>query len=276
MSNPHQVLGVSPNATEAEIKSAFRKLAKECHPDQNRDDPDAESRFKEISAAYEQLTKQPQQHQQAQQGFNFNFGVDDLHQHFFDQMARMRREQEIRAQNSDLQTVVEITLEQAFAGCHVDVHLRQLPGSPTHRVSIPKGVAHLNRIRVPGAGLQRNPNYPPGDLYVVVHILVHERLARIGDDLATRIEINSFEAIVGKVMTVQGIDGKPISFDIPAGVQYGDRMRSPGNGMSILQGDARGSLVAEIVIRTPTTIAEEHRNLVNQIANLLPKPGNAE
>lgn len=270
--NPYDVLGVQQGASEDEIKSAYRKLAKKLHPDVNSE-PDAQDRFREISEAYEQLTKpQPQQQQGGftHNGFHFHFEGDDMHRAMFEQMMRSMREQEIRAQNSDLQTTVHITLEQAFTGCEVDVHLRQLEGSPNHRVAVPKGIGHGQRIRVPGAGLHRNKSYPAGDLYVVVGIHQHDRFVRSGDDLLTRVEVNSFEAILGASRTIIGIDGEQIEVSIPSGCQYGDRVRIAGKGMMMHNGESRGSLVTEIVVETPSVITEEHRNLVNQIVDLLP------
>jgi curved DNA-binding protein len=274
--NPYEVLGIAQGASEEEIKSAYRKLAKQYHPDLNQDNPDAEARFKEIGEAYERLTKpQPQAEFQNQGfhqgGFHFQFDGEDMHRQMFEHMMRMKREQEIRQQNADLQTTAHITLEQAFEGCEVDIDLRQLDGSPKHRVSIPKGIAHGQRVRVTGGGLHRNKSFPPGDLYVVVGIHPHERFSRLGDDIHFRVDISSLEAIVGKRVTLNGIDGEKIEVHVPAGCQFGERIRIAGKGMRVLNGDARGSLIAEVVIHTPSAITEEHRNLVNQISDLLPK-----
>jgi curved DNA-binding protein len=270
--SPHEVLGVAAGASEEEIKAAYRALAKKHHPDLNRDDPEAEARFKEVSQAYEQLTKPQanQGHQQNQHDFHFSFNADELHRAMFEQMAQRMREQEIRQQNCDLQTTTQITLEQAFTGCEVELHLQQLEGSPTYRVDIPKGISHGQRVRVDGAGMHRNKAYPAGHLYVIVSIMPDERFVRQGDDLVVRAEINSFEAILGKTISVQGIDGETVEIMIPARVQFGDRIRIAGNGMTVLGTQARGSLVAEVVIHTPE-ITEEHQNLVNQISEILQK-----
>lgn len=260
MRNPHEVLGLGPNANQDEIKAAYRKLVKQYHPDINQDE-NAPEKFREISEAYDSLTKKSEPFQ------------DRFQRDLFEQMMRMRQEQYVREQNCDVQTMVEISLEQAFFGCDINITLRQIPGMPTHQIHIPAGVAHANRIRVTGGGVQRNPNYPAGDLYVVVQIAPHDTLWRAGDDLLTKVEINSFEAILGKTMDVMGIDG-PTRIEIPPCVQHGAQIVGFGQGMPSLHGTIRGNLVAEIVVRTPV-IGEEHRDLIKKIESLLPNPTDA-
>ena len=266
MSDHHRILGTNPASTEAEIKAAYRRLAKEHHPDRNPDDPNAVARFHEISAAYEALMK-PQE-PTGFAGFDF-FGDADQHRQMFEQMMRRMHEQEQRAQNSDVQTVIVISLLQAQTGCIAAVNLNLPTGDVNHEVNVPAGIENGQRIRITGAGLLRNTAYPPGDLYVVVRIAPEPAWARMGADRLTQVSVDALAAIMGTEVSFTSLSGETIRCDIPAGTQFGARISMQGLGMPQLNSDRRGNLIVEVMISIPQ-LSEIDRKLVDQLTNMLP------
>src|SRR5438093_467360 len=129
----YEVLGVSRDATEDDIKRAYRKLARELHPDVNRHDPGAEERFKEVSAAYEVLSDPAKRRQYDMWGQTgaapdlFPFGdLTDIFDVFFGGGRRTRGRRTRVARGGDLQTTVVLTLEEAAFGAQREIHVESL------------------------------------------------------------------------------------------------------------------------------------------------------
>lgn len=263
--SPYEILGVTTNSSEEEIKTAYRNLAKKYHPDLNSD-PEAEAKFKEITNAYENIKNPPQQE------FGFNFHAEDM----FEQMIRRMQEQEKRAQNADMYMNHVITLEEAFYGTYLNVTLTHKLGQPSLNIKIPKGIGNNQRVRVAGSGLHRNPDYPAGDLYVNIIIEAHDRFIRSGNDLLLRVNVDAFDAMLGKTETVIGIDQAAVEFDITSGVQFGHRIHIQGHGLPFLNTNERGNLVIELTISIPNQIGIEHKNQIERLQKLLPNGNETE
>lgn len=273
MNDPHTVLGVAKNASDEQIREAFRSLAKQHHPDKNPGDVAAEARFKEISSAYD-ILKDPQKRaalnrkpfsRQAPGGsteWNFAAGVDinDL-MHAF--AARHR------AQNSDLQIRCSISLEDAFNGRELDLTLRTAQGgSRDITISIPRGVDAGSRLRVAGKGDSTYPNLPQGDLYVEIDVFPHAIFKRVSKNLLMMVEVNVFDAILGCTVQVETIDKKTIDVQVPHNTQIGQRLRVQGHGMTVHGGGPRGDLIIEVFVRMLSQLSQEQRDLIQQAKQL--------
>lgn len=286
----YQTLGVSRTASDKEIKQAFRKMAKKYHPDANRDDPNAEMRFKEVNEAYEVLsdkekrsmydrfgTVNPQQMPWGQNPAGGNNGqytyttsnVDfgDLGDIFSSLFGR-RGASNVDVANpfgstrtmrgQDIEQKVSITLQEAYSGATRLI----TKGDRTVRVNIPKGAKTGTKVRLAGEG---EAGTQPGDLYLVLEVEPDSRFEREGDNLTTEVKVDMFTALLGGETEVPTF-GRPIKLKIPAGTQSGRKFRLSGKGMPVLnQPDRFGDLFARILITVPDKLTPEQRELVEQL-----------
>lgn len=285
MDDHYNTLGVAENASEDDIKKAFRKLAMQHHPDKNPGNREAEERFKKINdaygilgdrnkrAEYDQIRKHGGSRQQwDQHGFHFNAGgftnIDDMIRQFFNQNGfdqdpfgfnNPRR-------NRDLQMSIEMSLEDAFTGKDVPVRFNNNGHDVNVVVKIPRGVENGIRMRFQGYGDKSVQGIPPGDLYITVIIQPHPTFHRDGPHLHTEIKVDAFEAMLGINREITCIDGGTISLNIPAGTQVGSVLRVKGRGMPLRQNQAqRGDLMATIGIVIPANLSDAHRAEVLRI-----------
>lgn len=245
---------MSRDASMEDVKSAYRKLAMEFHPDRN---PDGEERFKEVTAAYEAI-KNPQ----PQQG-PFPDWPGDFQAHFDAVFGHGHR---FRPVNTDIMVAVDLSLEQAFVGCTIDI---AIDTGESHKVVIPRSIEHGQRIRIAGAG-RKHPNVPPGDLYVVVRVHDSRNFQRGGANLQTYVEIDALEAIVGTTTQLRTIDDRLIEVTIPPGTQYGANLRVAGFGMFHQGHDTRGDLYVGVVVKVPMALSEKHVELLARLKEKLP------
>jgi len=190
----YEVLGVGRNASEKEVKQAFRKLARELHPDVNDHDPAAEEKFKAAAEAYEVLSDAERRatydrfgHEGLRSG-GFPPGggfttVEDIFQAFFgDAFGFEVRRGPIRGQ--DLMHAIELSAVQAMLGATVTI--------PSHEgereVELPAGIQHGAQFALRGHGLPGSNGGPPGDLRIVVHVIVPSDLSEEQRELAERLE----------------------------------------------------------------------------------------
>jgi DnaJ-class molecular chaperone len=289
MKDFYQILGVDKTAEAGTIKSAFRKLAKECHPDKNPGNAEAEAKFKEINEAYETLgdeTKRRNYDAQVLAASNINSrtwqqGPFTFHQTVhtgdmdLDEILRdIRRSRtgqpmwEEAPRNRDINVTYTITLEEAFKGKDAELTY-SLPGKTSQAVKfkIPAGIQDGTRMRFAGGGDSAISGTPPGDLFVRILIAPHQQFIRHGaNHLATAIQIDYLDAILGKELDVPTIDGKPIKLRVPAGIHPGQSLRAQGKGMPNANG-IRGDMHIEVVI-TPAILTEEQRKFIEQARDL--------
>lgn len=284
----YATLGVSRNATEKEIRSAYRRLARKYHPDVNPNNKAAEAIFKEINAAYDVLSDPEKRKKYDRYGENWQ------HAEELERAARARGTRFYRAgptiefgddidlgeilggfgsifgrrtahRPASVEQPVEVSLEEAFAGTSRILFVEGDHGEQRRlEVRIPPGVDNGSRVRIagegrPGLGGQR------GDLYLVVSVRPHPRFERKGDDLYTEVEAPLTAPVLGGEVEVQGID-KKVALRLPAGTQNGQTFRLAGLGMPHL-GDPkrRGDLFARVRVRLPRTLDERTRRLFQQL-----------
>ncbi|NLG85012.1 MAG: molecular chaperone DnaJ [Firmicutes bacterium] len=347
----YEILGVSRDATQEEIKKAYRRLAREFHPDVNKDDPQAEEKFKEINEAYEVLSDPEKRaaydrfghaatdpgYATGAEGFDFGGfeGFGDLFEMFFGGGTARRRSSGPQ-RGGDLRYDLEISFEEAAFGLEKTIEVPRTEacaacrgtgakgGTAVHtcpacrgsgqvrfaqttlfgqfvnvrtcdrcrgegkvietpcpecqgrgrvkrtrkiNVKIPPGVDNGFRVRVPGEGEAGLRGGPPGDLYVYLYVKPHRSFKREGDDIHSEVEISFAQAALGTALAIETLDG-PVELKIPEGTQTGTVFRLRGHGVPHLRGSGRGDHLVSVVVRTPTRLTPEQRELFRRLAEL--------
>ena len=283
MPSYYDVLGLSPEASEKDVRQAYRKLAREHHPDVNGGDKASEEKFKRINEAYGVLSD-PEKRQkydkygdnwanweqieaaQARAGrggtfrwstlgddeavFTFSDGQGSPFDGLFGGLGQDLR-QPVPAEYS-----AAITLEEAFQGT---TRLLELPQGRRLEVKIPPGVDDGSRVRVAAESGQR------GVVYLVVSVQPHAKFQRKGKDLYTEVETPLEDVVLGGETTVPTLRGK-VALTIPPETQNGRRFRLAGQGMPDLnKSDQRGDLYATVKVKLPTGLTAEQRDLFQQL-----------
>jgi len=247
--NYYSVLGVPKNATDKDIKTAYRRLAKEHHPDRTGGD---DSKFKQINEAYDTLkdpdkrrmydNPQPQFNQRSYNTQN----MGDIFETFFGgRQQRMRR-------NPDVALTVKVELEDVATG--KDIIGRYTLNSGHQEVAnihIPAGIETGTTIRFQGLGDDSVRNMPRGDLLVKVFVQNHRRFTRDRLHLRVRCSINVIELILGTEIVVEKLGGGPLVVKIPPGTNPGTILSVAGHGLPEMNSNRMGNLYVEIKGVTP-------------------------
>jgi len=266
----YTVLGLKPTCSPEEITQAYRRLAKEHHPDQGGN----VTRFHEISEAYEVL-KDPHKramfdHKHSRR-VNINTGNMDS---VFDDMFTVfgsagfhpsKREYHRAKINKNLAITVECSLEEILTEKEKTISIKHTNGS-RHLVNIkiPASVNNGTKIKYSGLGDTSNKNLPAGDLTVTVRLIEHDRFQRDGYDLKLHLTINVWDAIIGTVRQVTTLDQKLINLTIPAGTQYGAILKIPNHGL-YKKADTRGNLLVQILVKIPENLTEQQLNICTKL-----------
>jgi DnaJ-class molecular chaperone len=335
----YETLGVAKSATQKDIKSAYRKLARKWHPDANpTNQAAAEEKFKEIQEAYEVLgdnekrskydalgsdwQRAAQQAEaqrryrasQAEPGVNFGgfggsanaghgpSGFSDFFEEFFSGIGRRPGTARGFAQRGgDLETSIELSLAEAYAGGTKPVSLRiedtcgicdgtgvdrgtqqicpvchgtgRTVNSKRFDVTIPKGIREGQRIRLGGQGSRGTGGGPNGDLFLVVHFLEDARYQRKGDDVYLDWPVNVYDLVLGGEVTVPTMAGD-VTMTIKPGTQNNQLLRLTGKGMPRPKGGGNGDQYVRLLGLLPTKLSDEETQLFRRLAALrngLPK-----
>jgi DnaJ-class molecular chaperone len=292
----YAVLGVSKSASDKEIRQAYRRLAREHHPDLNPNDKAAEMRFREISEAYEVLSDKQKRAQYDRfghigngrpgasydpgfgdlfggSGFRGSAGMEDLIDQLLQGVGRKRPGAGGARRGQDVEQPIEITLAEAIQGTTRRIQVAQ-PGEPsrTLEVTIQPGVDTGTRIRMGGQG---NPGFggaAAGDLMLTVRVVPDPRFQRDGDDLSTTVDTPFYRAALGGEVDVPTPTGARLALSIPAGTRGGQRFRLAGQGMPRLGGVGRGDLYAEIRLTVPDGLTDRERSLISELAAMRGEP----
>ena len=267
----YSTLGINRNASQEEIKKAYKKQSMAHHPDRTGGD---DSKFKEINEAYQTLndpkkkqmydqfgTADPRQHQYRSGDFEFNFnsspfgGMDDIFEQMFGGGSPFGRQQR---GNRPISVAVDITLEDVLTGKTFGMEI-QLPTGRTKvvTVDIPAGIEHGQTVRFAGMGEQNNPNMRPGDLHVQVRIRNHPTFQRYGDNILCEKNINVLDLMVGTKASIQTLDGKNLEINIPAGTQPDTILSCKGEGLPNIRTKRRGNLQIKIKGSVPKLTKEQ-------------------
>lgn len=301
----YKILGVSRNSDEKEIKQAYRRLARQYHPDVNPSNKQAEAKFKEVNEAYEvlsdpekrkkyntygdkwqyadQFARQeppPSWHNMGDDSTVFDFsdlrteGAQDdfgsIFDRFFGGAATAERGGFRRTTTGrDLEVPVEITLEEAFHGTS---RILEVPGPVSSKkrleVRIPKGVSSGSRVRIAGEGRPgAGQRAARGDLYLVITVRPHELYDRKGEDLFLNLEVPLTSAVLGGEVEVPTPGGK-VFLKIPPETQNGRTFKLSGKGMPHLGDSSSGDLYARVKVVLPTSLSSRERQLFEELKAL--------
>lgn len=295
----YQTLGVNKNASDEEIKRAYRKLAMKYHPDKNPNKKEAEERFKEINEAYAVLSdkeKRKQYDTYGAEGFRQRFTQEDIFRGFdFDEIlsglfgGRGRREfryggrggfdfgdlfsgqgayqdmGRMPQKGEDILYELSISLEEAASGGEKRISYRKNGKIEEVSVRIPRGIETGKKLRLVGKGMEGRRGSPPGDLYLQISVREHPVFTREGDDLIVEKEISFPEAVLGTTIEVPTLEGKK-RVKVPPGTQSHTKMRLKGLGMPHFQKEGRGDEFVKVLVRVPKKMTEKGKKLVEELA----------
>jgi len=256
----YSILGVKKNASQDEIRKAYKKLSMKHHPDRGGD----EAEFKKVNEAYQTLNdaQKRAEYDNPQPQFRFNSGspFEDMFGGFG--FGGQRRQ---RLKNRDVQIGYTINLKDCYNGLGTTITYR-LPSGKTEAldVRIPPGVKTGDVVRLGGYGDDSDPRLPRGDLLIRLRLVIPKGWDIDGYDLITSETVSIFELLTGSSIIITTPEGKSINLKIPKGSQPGTTFSIPGHGLSNSTG-SRGRIYVKIHGHVPKI---EDENLLNKIEDI--------
>lgn len=297
----YEILGIKKGSTDAEIKAAYRKLAREHHPDMvaESDKADAEKRFKEINEAY-QVLSDPQKKQMYDQyghagggfngasgangfsgagtggqwgpfsysyssgGQNINIDPMDIFEEFFGFRGFGGQRQPRKGKN--LYYELRIDFVDAVKGLERDINGES--GRVT--IKVPAGVRDGTELRFAGKGMSGPDGAPNGDLFITVRVSTPKGLQRGGDDIGVVAEIDIVQASLGDTIEVTVVDSSSknglgtTKLKIPAGTQPKTQFRLRGKGMPRLRGSGNGDVIVQVEVEIPKRLSRKQKKILEE------------
>jgi len=284
----YKILKIPKDASDEDIKKAYRKLARKLHPDLNPKDKDAHKKFQQINEAnqvlgdpekrkkYDKYGKDWQNADQFEQqrahhssGRNarqpFNSEPDGDFSSFFESMfGGSGRSRQSKFKGQDYNSEHRLNLTDAL-----QTHRQTLTVNGKNiRITIPAGVENGQVIRLPGHGEPGVNGGPAGDLYITFSIANHPIFKRTGNDLFASAQIDLYTAVLGGDSMIDTLDGK-VKLKVQPGTQPGAKVRLKGKGFPVYKKEgARGDLYITYEIKLPTDLTDEQKKLFMELSKL--------
>ncbi len=283
----YTILGLEDNKVTAdEIKSAYREQAKRYHPDINGNQVFSEERFKDINEAYKVLSnvasrrkydrmwnsrigskRKNSENKREEGSFSNNF----FNMFFGGKQGEISKERithkKIPAKGENIETEIDISIEEAFYGSNKKISLRTTNGKmKIFDVKIPVGIRNGEKIRLLGQGKKGENGGNNGDLFIKIHIADNKRFSLKGSELYTSLYLTPWEAALGTRVSIETLD-ENVSLCVPQGVQSGETICIPGKGYRDGKG-GRGNLIAEVKIMVPKKLTEAERINFKKLSNI--------
>lgn len=280
--DPYSVLGLTRNATDDEIRRAFRKLAKELHPDLKPGDAAAAERFKQVSQAYDILGDAEKRakfdrgeidaageprHGFAGAGAGMgggyggygtrgpadDLGFGDIFSEIFGNPRRGRGSAPFQSRGQDVRYTLEVEFVEAIGGARKRV---TLPDGAVLDLNVPEGVVHGQVLRLKGKGEPGLGGGPPGDALVEIRVRSHPTFTRSGDDILSTLKISLDEAVLGGKVEVPTAGGT-VALTIPKGTSSGRTFRLRGKGVHNKTSGKTGDQLVTVEIVMPDEIDDK-------------------
>lgn len=291
----YKILGIDKKASEADIKKAYRKLARKYHPDLNPNDATAEKKFKEINEAnevlsnaenrkkydaygkdwkhaeeFEKARSQQQSGQQYQRSGTGGFSGEDFSgedfSDFFGSMfgGRRGRQQNVSFRGQDYQATLQLDLKDVYHS-----HKRTLTVNGKNiRLTIPAGVKNGQTIKIKGYGGEGINGGPKGDLKITFQIENHSQFKRDGDHLFSTVDLDLYKALLGGEMVIDSFEGK-VKLKIAPETQNGTQVRLKGKGFPVYKKEGSyGDLIVTFNLKIPKNLTSKEKELFQELSKM--------
>lgn len=272
--DPYKILGLAKGASDEDVRAAFRRLAKSCHPDLHPGDKAASDRFKALSAAYDLLgdadrrrqfdaglidargepVRQPYAHAAGAAAGGGAFR--DVFNDFFGEAGwpggRQQARPGFQARGQDVRYTLDVDFLEAVSGTKKRV---TMPEGGVLDLSVPEGVGDGQVLRLKGKGKPGFGGAEAGDALVEIHVKAHSDYQRIGDDIQMSLPVSLDEAVLGGKIEVATPSGR-VQLTVPKGTSSGRVFRLKGKGVRNQGSGKHGDLLVTIHITMPETIDE--------------------
>ena len=297
--NYYKILGIGKNASDAEIKKAYRKMAMKYHPDQTKGNKSAEEKFKSVSEAYAVLSDKEKRQQYdtfGSTGFHQRYSQEDIFRGFdlgdilkefgFGGTSRFKgagngirfsfgpespfghhqRRPQAPVKGADLVYELPLTLQEVASGTRKMINFQHGGRSENLTVKIPKGMITGKKLRLAGKGDPSPYGGPPGDLFIRSKLIDYPPFSANGYDLTMKREIKLSEALLGTKLSIPTIEKKAINLTIPPGTKHKTKMRLPGMGLAHMNAKEKGDLYILIHINIPEQLTAQQKKLIKELA----------
>lgn len=299
MPNYYDVLGVKKSATSDEIRKAYKKIARENHPDVKPDDKAAAERFKQASEAYAVLGDKEKRKQYDQFGDAYKYaqagggpfpgggfrgsGPIDIQEilgrdvDLGDLFGGMfgggggRAAQPRSRRGQDVRTSIEVPFQVAADGGTYDVSLRRDGSTETLSVKVPPGVEDGQTIRLGGQGEPGVHGGPSGDLLITVRVAPHPYFRREGSNVLVDVPITITEAALGAKVDVPTLKEGQVTVTVPAGTSSGSKLRIRGKGFVDRKTNQPGDQLVVVKIAAPKRLDARATRLLEQLRDIAPE-----
>ena len=272
----------SDRVSDEEIKNAYRRLAKKYHPDINPGDEVASEKFKLVNEAYQVLGNEvsKKKYDRIHNIYRVKDTIEDTKEKInFDGMSDMigmvfgKKEQSnfenknksIPITGEDLESKIDITLEEAFIGTEKKLAFRTVTGDIKNiSVKIPKGIRTGEKVRLAKQGKPGKNGGEPGDLYIKIEIMKNDFFEVKGFDLCMNLKLSPWEAALGTEVKIENIDSS-ILVNVPAGTESGEILRIANSGFWNTSTYGRGDLLLNIQIMVPKELTDTEKLLFEKL-----------
>jgi len=287
----YKILGIDKNASQEDIKKAFKKLARKHHPDLNPNDPNAQQRFQEINEANEVLSDPEKRKKYDQYGEHWKhanemeaqqrrgnsqsgFGKEthwssdgdfsDFFEELFGSRGTNRNKQHITFRGQDYNAELHLSLRDA---AETRKQVLNVNGKNI-RITVPAGVADSQVIKLKGQGGPGMNGGPAGDLYITFVVAEDPVFKRRGDDLYVTTPLNLYTAILGGEQLVNTLNGQ-VKLNVPPGTQNNAKVRLKGKGFPKYKQEGQyGDLIVTYSVEIPTHLTDKQKELFKEIQRL--------